>query len=113
LHQDRGGIDGYGKLVHLGDLFMALNDSEKPVESWASTLSVGSICSLIVGMVVGYLGFNYGTPTAIICFIFIGMNPSNTLTSRPFYRKAIVLAMIIVFGSLIGVIVQNLILWSH
>lgn len=92
---------------------MVSNEHEKPVEPLATTLSVGSICSLIVGMVVGYLGFNYGAPAAIICFIFIGMNPSNTLTSRPWYRKAAVMAMIIIFGSLIGVIVQKLILWSH
>jgi hypothetical protein len=85
-------------------------DSEKPVESWGTTLSVGSACSAIVGMAIGYLGFNYGTPAAILCFIFLGMNPANNSTSRPWYRKATIMAMMIIFGSLLGVIVQKILL---
>jgi DnaJ-class molecular chaperone len=83
-------------------------DSEKPVESWETTVSVGSGCSLIVGMVIGYLGFNYGAPAAIICFIFI----VNNSTSRPWYRKATIMAMMIIFGSLLGIIVQKILLIS-
>lgn len=89
---------------------MALNESKKPVESLTTTLSVGSGCSLIVGMVIGYLGLNYGTPAAIICFLFLGMNPTNNSTSRPWYRQITIMAMIIIFGSLIGVFVQKLVL---
>jgi hypothetical protein len=85
-------------------------DSESPVESWGTTLSVGSGCSVVVGMAIGYLGFNYGTPAAIICFVFFGMNPTNNSTTRPWYRKATIMAMMIIFGSLLGIIVQKILL---
>jgi ribosomal protein L40E len=82
-------------------------DIQKPVEPWATTLSVGAGCSLVVGMIIGYLGLTYGALAAII-LLFLCRNPTNRSTSRPMFRLGTIFLMMVTLGIFIGILVYNL-----
>jgi hypothetical protein len=87
-------------------------DSEKPVEPWGTTISVGFMGALILGMAFGYLGQEFAMGAGAIYWIFFGMHSQGNSTSRPWYRQATIIGIMVSVGPLIGILVQKILLMS-